>query len=113
MSQRFGLYPDLTVIENLSFYADLYQVQRSERKARLDRLFHYGRAGRHGRRQHGLHGRGGAVRPRRSPHVLVVTRGIFLKGVGVEVLRVQGLLMVVFALVGLVLAICVFRKEIA
>ena len=48
-----------------------------------------------------------------SPHVLVVTRGIVLKGVGVEVLRVQGLLMVVFALVGLVLAIRVFRKEIA
>jgi ABC-2 type transport system permease protein len=44
-------------------------------------------------------------------YFLVVTRGIFLKGVGVEVLRVQGLLMIAFAVVGLVLAIRVFRKE--
>jgi len=44
-------------------------------------------------------------------YFLVVTRGIFLKGVGIEVLRVQGLLMIVFAVVGLALAIRVFRKE--
>jgi ABC-2 type transport system permease protein len=42
----------------------------------------------------------------------VVTRGIFLKGVGIEVLWVQGLLMVVFAGLGLGLAMRVFRKEI-
>jgi len=41
MSQRFGLYADLTVIENLRFYADLYRVPRSELKARLVRLFEF------------------------------------------------------------------------
>ncbi len=45
-------------------------------------------------------------------YFLVVTRGIFLKGVGADVLRVQGLLMIAFAVVGLTLAVRVFRKEI-
>ncbi len=44
-------------------------------------------------------------------YFLVVTRGIFLKGVGVEALYIQGLLMVLFAALGLFLAIRVFRKE--
>ena len=44
-------------------------------------------------------------------YFLVVTRGIFLKGVGVEVLRVQGLLMLAFAVLGLALAVRSFRKE--
>jgi ABC-2 type transport system ATP-binding protein len=38
MSQRFGLYGDLTVLENLLFYADLFEVPRKERPARIDRL---------------------------------------------------------------------------
>jgi ABC-2 type transport system ATP-binding protein len=38
MSQRFGLYEDLTVLENILFYADLYEVQEGERKERIARL---------------------------------------------------------------------------
>jgi ABC-2 type transport system ATP-binding protein len=45
MSQRFGLYADLTVIENLNFYADLYRVPTSERPARLERLFRFSNLG--------------------------------------------------------------------
>jgi ABC-2 type transport system ATP-binding protein len=38
MSQRFGLYGDLTVLENLNFYADLFEVPAKERAARIERL---------------------------------------------------------------------------
>jgi ABC-2 type transport system ATP-binding protein len=38
MSQRFGLYEDLTVMENIRFYADLYAVPKRERPARVERL---------------------------------------------------------------------------
>ncbi len=38
MSQRFGLYPDLSVVENIDFYADIYGVPRKGREEKIDRL---------------------------------------------------------------------------
>jgi len=38
MPQRFGLYEDLTVMENVLFYADLYGASKKERHDRIDRL---------------------------------------------------------------------------
>jgi len=41
MSQRFGLYPDLTVMENLNFYADIYNEPRKGRREKIDRLLSF------------------------------------------------------------------------
>jgi ABC-2 type transport system ATP-binding protein len=45
MSQRFGLYADLTIAENIAFYADLYRVPRQERSRRITRLYEFSRLG--------------------------------------------------------------------
>ncbi len=38
MSQRFGLYPDLTVLENIRFHADIFGVPRAEWTTRAEQL---------------------------------------------------------------------------
>src|SRR5215472_11959195 len=38
MPQRFGLYEDLTVDENIRFYADLFGVARQQRERRAEQL---------------------------------------------------------------------------
>ena len=46
-----------------------------------------------------------------ATYFVSVTRGVFLKGVGVEMLWVQGVFMAAFATVGLTLATLAFKKE--
>jgi len=41
MSQRFGLYEDLTVSENINFYADIYGVPNKGRDERIKRLMDF------------------------------------------------------------------------
>ncbi|MGB7575554.1 MAG: ATP-binding cassette domain-containing protein [Thermodesulfobacteriota bacterium] len=41
LPQRFGLYGDLTVLENIHFYGDLYQVPKQKRKERIERLLQF------------------------------------------------------------------------
>lgn len=45
MAQQFGLYTDLTVRENIEFYADLYRVPKAERPRRLERLYAFSNLG--------------------------------------------------------------------
>ncbi len=43
MPQRFSLYPDLSVDQNLEFFADLFAVPRHEVPARKERLYRFSR----------------------------------------------------------------------
>ncbi len=36
MPQRFGLYPDLTVIENMTFFMDIYGIPAKDRQKRIE-----------------------------------------------------------------------------
>jgi ABC-2 type transport system ATP-binding protein len=45
LPQRFGLYGDLTVLENIHFYADLYQVPKKRRGERIERLLRFANLG--------------------------------------------------------------------
>ena len=45
MSQRFGLYSDLTVLENIHFYADIYGQPRKGREEKIDRLLDFSNLG--------------------------------------------------------------------
>ncbi len=41
MSQRLGLYADLSVLENIHFFADIYSVPRRGREATIDKLLSF------------------------------------------------------------------------
>ncbi len=43
MAQRFNLYRDLTVWENLNFFADVFEVTGAERQQRISRLLEFAR----------------------------------------------------------------------
>jgi ABC-2 type transport system ATP-binding protein len=45
MAQRFNLYGDLSVWENLNFFADVFQVSGEVREARIQRLLDFARLG--------------------------------------------------------------------
>ncbi len=43
MAQQFNLYGDLTVWENLNFFADVFEVRGQERQERIERLLSFAR----------------------------------------------------------------------
>ncbi len=43
MAQQFSLYGDLTVLENLTFFADIFEVGRKEREEHIARLLKFAR----------------------------------------------------------------------
>lgn len=47
MPQRFSLYTDLTMLENLAFFSDIYRIPPTERTERINSLLHFSRLGGH------------------------------------------------------------------
>ena len=45
MPQRFSLYPDLTVQQNLDFFADLFGVSKEEKARKLEQLYRFSKLG--------------------------------------------------------------------
>ena len=53
MPQRFSLYADLTVLENINFFADIFGVHGKERKERTQQLLEFSRLEQFQKRQAG------------------------------------------------------------
>lgn len=53
MPQRFSLYPDLTVEQNILFFANLFGVGEIEKKKRIEELYKFSRLGPFKKRQAG------------------------------------------------------------
>ena len=51
LSQRFSLYPDLSVSENIDFYARLFKIRRDEGEQRKKRLLEFSRLGPYSKRR--------------------------------------------------------------
>ncbi len=47
MPQKFSLYGDLTVLENLEFYAEVYQISKQERKEKIESLLEFSNLTKH------------------------------------------------------------------
>ncbi len=45
MPQRFSLYQDLTVEQNLHFFGDLFGVPKAEQRSKIERLYQFSRLG--------------------------------------------------------------------
>ena len=132
MPQRFGLYLDLTVQENIDFYADLYNVPRQLRKEKIPELLAFSNMTPFRDRQ--ARNLSGGMKQKlalacalvHTPKVvqaftylnplryfLIIIRGIFLKGVGVAILWPQILALFILGSLVLTMAVKRFHKNIA